>query len=442
MSNAKISYHQIPLFNDYGGSMKDSSRNETSTMNSKLASIKTEVDCQNVPSKATVPHLPYATNSAAFPEPEHSLLTSWNVWLESNFQPQTPQALRMNESRRRRPYSSGKALINGEMLEELCVVCGDRASGYHYNALTCEGCKGFFRRSINRKAIYYCKFGQECEIDLYMRRKCQFCRLAKCIQSGMRAELVIPEEQCRIKREEKQRVKLGTSNLTSSELVSSSSQPPRPALTSEAEELIQRLVELDQEYLIIPDDISQLLENDVVQLQEDPSPFERFIEIVTLNLELIYEFISLLPGFSLIEANDQKILQNECATELLLLRMARYYDPKTESIKLSNGNFTWSYGKQTFQKLAMERLSVQLFVFANSLASMGLNEIEYALLSALVVLTNRKGLSNPLAILEICEIYITGLQAYEELIHPLHPYAFSQLVLKLAELSALASETV
>lgn len=25
---------------------------------------------------------------------------------------------------------------------ELCLVCGDRASGYHYNALTCEGCKG------------------------------------------------------------------------------------------------------------------------------------------------------------------------------------------------------------------------------------------------------------------------------------------------------------
>lgn len=32
--------------------------------------------------------------------------------------------------------------------EELCLVCGDRASGYHYNALTCEGCKG-------KKLIYF-----------------------------------------------------------------------------------------------------------------------------------------------------------------------------------------------------------------------------------------------------------------------------------------------
>ncbi len=26
--------------------------------------------------------------------------------------------------------------------EEICLICGDRASGYHYNALSCEGCKG------------------------------------------------------------------------------------------------------------------------------------------------------------------------------------------------------------------------------------------------------------------------------------------------------------
>lgn len=72
--------------------------------------------------------------------------------------------------------------------EELCLVCGDRASGYHYNALTCEGCKGFFRRSITKNAVYQCKYGNHCDIDMYMRRKCQECRLKKCLSVGMRPE--------------------------------------------------------------------------------------------------------------------------------------------------------------------------------------------------------------------------------------------------------------
>ena len=94
--------------------------------------------------------------------------------------------------------------------EELCLVCGDRASGYHYNALACEGCKGFFRRSITRASQYACKYGDQCEIDMYMRRKCQACRLRKCYVVGMRAECVVPEDQCVRKREAKRQQKLQT----------------------------------------------------------------------------------------------------------------------------------------------------------------------------------------------------------------------------------------
>lgn len=40
----------------------------------------------------------------------------------------------------KRPRLGPGARVRGQ--DELCVVCGDKASGYHYNALTCEGCKG------------------------------------------------------------------------------------------------------------------------------------------------------------------------------------------------------------------------------------------------------------------------------------------------------------
>lgn len=102
--------------------------------------------------------------------------------------------------------SDGKKIKKGpapRLQEELCLVCGDRASGYHYNALTCEGCKGFFRRSVTKNAVYCCKFGHACEMDMYMRRKCQECRLKKCLAVGMRPECVVPENQCAMKRREK-----------------------------------------------------------------------------------------------------------------------------------------------------------------------------------------------------------------------------------------------
>ncbi|KAF6101389.1 thyroid hormone receptor beta [Phyllostomus discolor] len=71
--------------------------------------------------------------------------------------------------------------------DELCVVCGDKATGYHYRCITCEGCKGFFRRTIqkNLHPSYSCKYEGKCVIDKVTRNQCQECRFKKCIYVGM-----------------------------------------------------------------------------------------------------------------------------------------------------------------------------------------------------------------------------------------------------------------
>lgn len=39
----------------------------------------------------------------------------------------------------------GEVDVLKETEARACGVCGDQARGYHFNAWTCEGCKGFFR---------------------------------------------------------------------------------------------------------------------------------------------------------------------------------------------------------------------------------------------------------------------------------------------------------
>ena len=69
-----------------------------------------------------------------------------------------------------------------------CAICSDRATGKHYGAESCDGCKGFFRRSVRKKHVYTCRFQRCCNVDKDKRNQCRFCRLQKCFVVGMRKE--------------------------------------------------------------------------------------------------------------------------------------------------------------------------------------------------------------------------------------------------------------
>ncbi|CAB3382699.1 Hypothetical predicted protein [Cloeon dipterum] len=77
-----------------------------------------------------------------------------------------------------------------DLIEELCPVCGDKVSGYHYGLLTCESCKGFFKRTVQNKKVYTCVADRSCHIDKTQRKRCPFCRFQKCLEVGMKLEAV------------------------------------------------------------------------------------------------------------------------------------------------------------------------------------------------------------------------------------------------------------
>ena len=38
---------------------------------------------------------------------------------------------------------------------KICRVCGDKALGYNFNAITCESCKAFFRRNALKDKVRF-----------------------------------------------------------------------------------------------------------------------------------------------------------------------------------------------------------------------------------------------------------------------------------------------
>ncbi|XP_068625517.1 nuclear hormone receptor HR96 [Battus philenor] len=79
-------------------------------------------------------------------------------------------------------------------LQKICLVCGDKALGYNFNAVTCESCKAFFRRNALATKEFKCPFTNNCEITVVTRRFCQKCRLEKCLSIGMVKEFIMSDE--------------------------------------------------------------------------------------------------------------------------------------------------------------------------------------------------------------------------------------------------------
>ncbi|XP_070531925.1 nuclear receptor subfamily 2 group E member 1-like isoform X2 [Ptychodera flava] len=70
-----------------------------------------------------------------------------------------------------------------------CRVCGDRSSGKHYGVYSCDGCRGFFKRSVRRNLAYVCKENGSCIVDVTRRNQCQACRFKKCLEVRMNKDV-------------------------------------------------------------------------------------------------------------------------------------------------------------------------------------------------------------------------------------------------------------
>ncbi|NXE99044.1 NR1H4 protein, partial [Menura novaehollandiae] len=369
----------------------------------------------------------------------------------------------------KRPRLSHSVRLRGQ--EELCVVCGDKASGYHYNALTCEGCKGFFRRSITKNAVYRCKSGGHCEMDMYMRRKCQECRLKKCKAVGMLAECLLTEVQCKSKRLRKNfkqkssflcNIKLEDEGLNSKQVSSTTRSgkiPEKMELTPGEHQLLDHIVAAHQKYTIPLEEAKKFL-------QETASPEESFLrlsETAVVHVQVLVDFTKRLPGFESLASEDQIALLKGSTVEAMFLRSAQIYNqrmsecqPSTSESMLDMLDFStvgwrdniscvsdilWTVSSLTQETLTnsiTEEFITALFYFYRTMGELKVTETEYALLVATTVFfSDRPLLRDKRQVEELQEPLLGILYKHSKLQHPRDPQRFARLLGRLTELRSL-----
>ncbi|NWI55564.1 NR1H4 protein, partial [Calyptomena viridis] len=307
--------------------------------------------------------------------------------------------------------------------EELCVVCGDKASGYHYNALTCEGCKGFFRRSITKNAVYKCKNGGNCEMDMYMRRKCQECRLRKCKQMGMLAECLLTEIQCKSKRLRKN-VKQHPDQTVNEDneghdvkQVTSTTKIYREKIefTPEQQNLLDYIMDSYSKQQI-PQEVSKKLLNEEFSAEGN---FLILTEMATSHVQVLVEFTKKLPGISSVLG------------QILLLRSLHVFQ-----LPFCNCVYFEDYMKMPPPPHCIsDEFITPMFNFYKSIGELKMTQEEYALLTAIVILSpDRQYIKDRDSVERLQEPLLDILQKFCKLHHPDNPQHFACLLGRLTEL--------
>ncbi|XP_072936358.1 protein ultraspiracle homolog isoform X2 [Epargyreus clarus] len=184
--------------------------------------------------------------------------------------------------------------------KHLCSICGDRASGKHYGVYSCEGCKGFFKRTVRKDLTYACREDRNCIIDKRQRNRCQFCRYQKCLACGMKREAV---------QEERQRAARGAEDAHPSSSVQELS--------------IERLIEMES-LVADPNEDFQFLRvgPDSGVPARYRAPVSSLCQIGNKQIAALVVWARDIPHFGQLELDDQVLLIKASWNELLLFAIA------------------------------------------------------------------------------------------------------------------------
>ncbi|KAG9336920.1 hypothetical protein JZ751_030033 [Albula glossodonta] len=263
----------------------------------------------------------------------------------------------------------------------LCSICADRATGKHYGASSCDGCKGFFRRSVRKNYAYTCRFTRQCVVDKDKRNQCRYCRLRKCFRAGMRKEAV-QNERDRISS--RRADEMGVGSLSISVLLQAEASahqvglnlgptknisPPCPCLHSPITNLLAAA------FSALTPPMSYDVSTKKIACVGD------VCESMKQQLLLLVEWAKRIPEFCALPVDDRVLLLRAHSAEHLILGVARRSLPYNDIILLGNDFIIPVNGPELEVSRVAARILEEL---VKPLRELDITDGEFACLKAIV----------------------------------------------------------
>ncbi|XP_058229166.1 peroxisome proliferator-activated receptor gamma isoform X2 [Hemibagrus wyckioides] len=352
-----------------------------------------------------------------------------------------------------------------------CRVCGDKASGFHYGVHACEGCKGFFRRTIRLKLVYdHCDL--HCRIHKKSRNKCQYCRFQKCLMVGMSHNAI---RFGRMPQAEKEKLLAEVSSdlehmhpeaadlralakhlyesylknfpLTKAKaraILSGKTNDNAPFVIHDMKSLLEGEQFINCRQIPRQDHHRRLSVNSVqsdlqreVELRFFHSCQSRSAEAVSE----VTEFAKTIPGFLNLDLNDQVTLLKYAVIEVLIIMMAPLMNKDGTLISYGQIFMTREFLK-SLRKPFSEMMEPK-FEFSVKFNMLELDDSDMALFLAVIILSgDRPGLLNVKPIEDLQENVLHSLELHLKMNHPDSLHLFAKVLQKMTDLRQIVSDHV
>ncbi|KAL4635948.1 retinoic acid receptor RXR-gamma-B-like isoform X1 [Arapaima gigas] len=317
----------------------------------------------------------------------------------------------------------------GSLPKHICAICGDRSSGKHYGVYSCEGCKGFFKRTIRKDLSYTCRDNKECLIDKRQRNRCQYCRYQKCLAMGMKREAV---------QEERQRSREKNDNEVESTSGSNEDMPVEKILDAEL------AVEPKTEAYMESSSGNSVRGSEPCDcgcypwLCREPTndPVTNICQAADKQLFTLVEWAKRIPHFSELPLDDQVILLRAGWNELLIASFSHRSVTVKDGILLATGlHVHRSSAHSAGVGSIFDRVLTEL---VSKMKDMQMDKTELGCLRAIVLFNpDAKGLSNPTEVEALREKVYASLETYTKHRYPEQPGRFAKLLLRLPALRSI-----